>query len=173
MIIAVLLSATFAAVSRDEEARKFTKRVSFSVSADDQLRNEISGYLNDALHAIGDIVIVDSLAQYQIDVVAMDTKNKRGEEIGITLSTVILRCFDREIFEQPIFQPARKRLERLTTGLSSMEIHKIRLCTHTDLQSACAAIIADFNTEQLDRDRKMFNQIMEMLKRYKKKKPSH
>ncbi len=167
IILAAMLYLPVALIAQYETERKFSKSVTLSVSADGVMRGDIMNYLKSALQNVKDIVIVDSQANYQIDVVALDTRNRRGEEIGITLSTVILRCFDRGVFEEAGFRQTKKRLERLTAGLSSMEVHKIHVCTPSELEEACKNIIAEFDRDQIERDRKAFRQIIDMLKKYR------
>ncbi len=167
IILAATLCLKPATFPQNDTGRNFSKRVTVTVSADGQLRSEMMNYLKRNLQEMKDITIVDSQANYQIDVVALDTKNRRGEEIGIMLSTVILRCFDQEIFAEAGYRQTRKRLERLTSGLAAMEVHKIRVCTRAEVEEACKNIIEEFGRDQVERDRKTFQQIIDMLKKYR------
>jgi len=88
---------------RPEEIKHLTSihvKVKVNVSGDKAIKNLVESYIKRELRELSDVSVVESNADWIIEIVAAEVENKARMKVGVVLSTVILKTVvdkDREI----------------------------------------------------------------------------
>jgi hypothetical protein len=130
--------------------------IKLTVSGKDTLLNEVEGYLKKSLKSLEGVVLIDSNAEYWIDVICVvDSLN------GYNLSYLIAGNFPRfndELFED-IDEPAMEMMSDFLDGLCCVFEHRIKLGPSGSLNIACEEIVRDFDENYLGLFRNMWEAV--------------
>ncbi|MBN1515336.1 hypothetical protein JXA32_02085 [Candidatus Sumerlaeota bacterium] len=158
-LLAVIFIFSSAYLAAAQETKGLNSRVQLSVSAAEESREIISGFFTEKLNGIQDVELVNRDPSWKIDVVVMDLLAQDGTKNGVVVSVVILRQFDTKTITAVSPPSQKKYMEILTNNLYRFEEHWVRTGTPDDLKNLCDAIIADFDAEHLDRQRKLHQKL--------------
>ena len=90
--IALLLTASSVS-AQEKEFPKFVARVKLSVSGSENIKDEVVSYLSRELRALGDVVIVEQDARWELSVIVMELASRGGSKNGLAFSVVVIRPF--------------------------------------------------------------------------------
>ncbi len=184
LLIAAFISL---AVGNSEKAEppKYSTKVRLSIAANEEIKNEVYSYLSRELRSLGDVKLVEDEPDWNIQVVAMQIKNKLRYETGVAFSVVIEKrgnVTGKLLLIVPhVFQISSEEWEKLketkhytytgletaftklTYGLTDIRAHWLRIGGTEDVQRLCQGIVADFDAEHLKTEREMWQKFWEDL----------
>jgi hypothetical protein len=128
-------------------------RVKLDVHCDESIAIPIKSYLSEELQSLGDVIQSKDNYRYDITVIGGKLKNTGGDGVGVVLSVNIHTKFDNQHFSYMFKDEFVKEGMSLTNGLYYYPKHWIRSGSIHDLQSICRRIIADFNSQILQKQR--------------------
>jgi hypothetical protein len=163
-----LLSLTVQA--EDISSFRFSAKVKVRVSANENIKGSVGSYINRELRSLNDVELVDSNPEWEINVLAMETKTVSGYKSGFVLSTVIINRFDNQMLLAALPQNYKEAASKMTSSLWWYPDHWVITGSTDDLHKLCKEIVADFDTKHLEESRKSFREIKEWLKNQKDKK---
>ena len=150
-VIVMILGVT----SNSEEQTDHEFRVQVSVSSkDDSFEGLVKSYINRELRSLRDVEIVYSNPQWKLSILAMPLSLKSGYKTGLALSIVVLPKFDNQLLTWPIPEDARRFITLMTSGLYHYPGHLLYTGSNDDLRKLCDEIVADFDTDYLEKARK-------------------
>ncbi|MBI4379854.1 MAG: hypothetical protein HY574_01490 [candidate division NC10 bacterium] len=97
----------------------------------------------------------------------MELKTVGGYKSGVALSTVIISPFNNQILDGFFQQEFKDTALEMISGLSWYLNHWLSIGSTDKLQDLCNEVIAHFDTEYLEKSRKSFRQMKELLKKTK------
>jgi hypothetical protein len=145
--IMILPSLAFSA----DDALEF--RVKLDVRGDESLENRIEKFLSRELRALGNVIQSEDKYEYDITILGAKLQNVIGDEMGIVLSVNIHTKFDNIAFSSMFKKEFMKEGIALTNDLYYYPKHWVRSGSVHDLQSICRRIIADFDSQILQKQR--------------------
>jgi hypothetical protein len=148
--ILILPSLAFSA----EDTLEF--RVKLDVRGDESLENPIEKYLSRELRDIDDVIQSKDNYRYHITVLGANMKNTMGDGV-VVLSVSIHTKFDNRTFSFMLKKEFVREGITLTKGLYYYPKHWVRSGSIHDLRSICRRIIADFNSQILQKQRDAIN----------------
>lgn len=160
--ILILPSLAFSA----ENALEF--RVLLQVKGDESIESRIKSYLSRELRALGDVIQSKDNYKYDITVLGAKLENKGGDGVGVVISVNILTKFNNQHFSYMFKEEFAKDCITLTNGLYYYPKHWVRVGSDHDLQSICRGIIADFNSQILQKQRDELQEYIDLLKEEEK-----
>lgn len=128
-------------------------RVKLNVHCDESIANPIKNYLSEELQSLGDVIQSKDNYRYDITVIGGKLKNTGGDGGGVVLSVNIHTKFDNQHFSYMFKDEFVKEGMSLTNGLYYYPTHWVRSGSIHDLQSICRRIIADFDSQILQKQR--------------------
>lgn len=155
--------SVFAAVNvpvhaADTSDTGFSARVRLAVAAPAAIKNTLTSQLERQLRSLNGVELVDSMPDFEINVVAMEVRSTRGYRGGIAISTLVLARFQYESMER-LFRPAETaRGLAQVSNLWEHPSHSLQMDASDRLQLMCKQIIADFDTRHLEKSRKRLRQ---------------
>lgn len=141
---------------------KFECRVQLCVTADENIKSRLQTYLEGELRSLDDISAVDEEPDYEIFVVGMTSYNTYNDIIGYSIATTIIKPFKKDTF-LIILQSANvtpnviNTFDMLTRNLSKYCTTMIN--TDSDLKRISEKIIAAFDTDYVEADRKEHREV--------------
>jgi hypothetical protein len=150
-MISVLLVACCSVFAYPQSQNsKSIPKVSLEVTADDPFKDEVTKLINKELQALGDLELVDSDPDLQIEILALKNENTGGFFIGYTLSICVTRKMDsakiRNILSTQVKnQEQRKLLLDSLTNQDALAQHSILV--GTDLEKLCKNAVADIDSD--------------------------
>jgi len=151
------------ATTGEEKGKGYEVRVRLSVIAAEKIRRQISSFMATDLRRPGDVVITDSDPDWHLAVtgVELHTADKRT---GVAISTVIMAPV-RETVVRSMITVLEKEgsLPVALQVLKSKQLVEVksswlRADADTAIRKLCGGIIADFDTQYLQPERKNFQQ---------------
>lgn len=155
--ILILPSVAFS----DDNALEF--RVKLDVKGDGSLESRIVSYLSRELRALGDVIQSKDNYKYDITVLGVKLDNKGGDEFGVVLTVNIYTKFDNQPFSFMFKEEFVKAGIKLTNGLYYYPKYWVRIGSEHDLRSICRGIIADFDSQILQKQRYEFQEHIDFL----------
>jgi hypothetical protein len=137
--------------------------VKLVVGAEEGLNDRIRSYLSRELRKINDVEIDDSTPVLRLNVIAGNTLNKAGAEIGYTLSVVVTSLEDRDIvlaFTTQLPDAQRKFLEENLSKQGTLVDHIVYTVSPEGLPELCAKIVAELDGKHLEAQRKSIKRSM-------------
>lgn len=136
-----------------------TARVRLTVAGDENLKGEVKSYLSRELRSLNDILITDENLDYELRVIAMNASTTAQRDVGIILSVTILKPL------QAFRKIVGDKNENYDSDFSIFLIDWLRIGGNSDLRQLCQSIIADFDSDFLEHDRKVNLQKLEKSKK--------
>jgi hypothetical protein len=137
------------------------------VSADESIKGQIESYLSRELRALGDVTQSKNNYEYDITVVALKSHSKSGYEAGIVLSINIHQKFDNQFITFMFKEENKESGVEWTNGLYYYPEHWVRIGSNEDLKSICLGIIADFDSQILQKRRDSYQKMLDIIKKNK------
>jgi hypothetical protein len=144
---------------------KYSARVKLSVDVpkDDSLKSQLNSFLGRELRSLGDVTIVDDKPDFVIDVVVTNVLVGRSVSV-ISIATLVSAPLDSDILTDPHLKGAKiddAQIEFVKSYLKTGS-HILDITLHSgpvsDGQDMCKKIIVDFDSRQLDPERKLWSQ---------------
>ena len=110
LLILIMLS------NAQAQLQKFQARVKLIITADKNIKGEVTSYLTRELRSLRDVNIVEENADWVVSVITSETKLKGGYKVGVVFSTVILKPFNNDSFKRLL------DLERNRVRLANMQL---------------------------------------------------
>lgn len=164
LILLLSLSTVVAHAQRIPE--HLQPRVALDVSGPSSIEPLVRSYLTRELRSIPDIILVNDDGDFNVTVVAMELSAGR-EILGIALSVVVLEAIPTsglvsvavaesglEISQEQVFEISTAA-QQLDNGYGSLVTHRLLTGPQNSLQSRCQEIIADFDGELLESQRRL------------------
>ena len=97
-IVAIIFSFVMGiAYSPSHAAERFSASVQVVVTGDEQLKNETASYIRRELRSLNDVVIVDSGADWVIELLIAELTNGIGAKLGLAISVTIIPTFNNQV----------------------------------------------------------------------------
>lgn len=162
------------AYAQELEFPSFSTTVKLDIRSDDEIvKGQIQSYFARELRSISDVGIVDKDAKYEIKVFEMESELTSGQTVGYIISMVILQPFDRQTLHTVLFNKidsdSWKNVEFLTNNLYSYRQNYLYTISKDRLKNACEVLVAQFDSDFLEQDRKIYQMIVETYKERLKK----
>lgn len=165
---AVIILSVLMFFSAQGIAADYSIRVSVNVTAKDDINNLITSYVTRELRSISDVVIVDTNPEWVLSIVAFEVKSKVGEKTGVAFSTVVLEPFNNEILTRMLQEKFKDIGLIITSNLNVFHTQWLQIGSDSDVRSICSKIVADFDGEHLEKQRKLNQQFKELSEEKKK-----
>ena len=143
-----------------DNAREF--RVKLDVRGDENLENRIKNYLSRELRALGDVIQSEDNCEYVITVIGAKLENTVGDGGVVVLSVNIHTKFNNQSFSYMFKKKFAKEFITLTNDLYYYPKHWVRSGSYFDLRSMCRGIIADFDSQILQKQRDGFEKFYDL-----------
>jgi len=166
-----------------EQIEPFQARIKVSVSADDDMTNQIVSLVTRELRSLGDVLIVETKPDYILHVVALKTELKGGYPTGHAMSVVVGRLVSPQFPSSQESAASSEFMDKLKASTSRKQYEKFaweaaerqalplqhRLLVGADLRAQCETIVGDFDAEILQPLRQDSQALREMISEGKKK----
>jgi len=192
LLLLTLFSLCALAFGAEPSERDFTTRVRLVITADEAITAQVTSYVSRELRALGkEVQIVEKDPDWEMQVIAMQVLDKNKTVTGVALTAVVLQ-------RSPLWQSLalvknwtvklsaeeKGKLEALlsdeqkqfltvmtTTAYTTYTVasFKLRTAPPEGLQNICSAVVAEFDTKQLEPERKRWRALMEMFDRVQEK----
>ncbi len=152
--------------------RKFSSRVEVIVSAPESIKDQVTSYVNRELRSLGDVMITGKNPQYRLRIVATEiTTGEVGDKIGISYAVVLTEVLSWEGFETyhslHIDQGDMIAIQLFFSDKAeAVEDMYLTLGQPDELRSACERIIARFDSDHLEKDRREWQESLEAEAKY-------
>jgi hypothetical protein len=139
-------------------------RVDVVIDAPESIEHVFQDCLQRELQSLGDVELAKDNPQYRITVMALPNKT-RDEVIGFTFSIMITRPLDINVLRPLLMSGKLGEHEKrilLIVGANFEKIEKTTLltCPPEELGRVCNDIVAGFNNDLLEKDRRLWNSAM-------------
>jgi hypothetical protein len=142
-------------------------RVQVIISGEDAVTGRVSSWLTQELRRMQGVEVVDSAPDWEIHVIAMQTKNQSGTVTGYALSEVVLWRFDQPEFFRNLAAGDTVRSHRDVWTLVTKAVsvswgqadHNFYIGPTDDMRSAIERMAASFDTKQLEPNRKAWDNV--------------
>lgn len=191
LLIAVLLIVVCIAIvnANEEQGReKLANRLNYSttvelrIGGNEEIKNAVYSYVSRELRSLRDVRVVKDNGDWVIDLVALQDENTLGQQIGVTLSVVVLERFRLRLYNSLLVkgklnEKAKlsekaneyKLLEIITSNLYRIIAHRVQIGGPNDLQYLCQETVANFDARHLKPEREfrqeMIDKDIESLKK--------
>lgn len=162
------------AVSGQTEQLRFSARVQLVVQTKDAaMKSEATSYINRELRSLGDVIVTDNTPQYLIDVLPMERVRVDGAPMGsIALSVLVTQPLE----EHWVGTALRRFLEKKEWdsfmndwGNAKVVLNHMGLTGPKDqLRSLCETLVAAFDSEVLEPERKIWQEALDAQSRERK-----
>lgn len=149
---------------------QFSAKVQVSVSAEEAIRGQVESYVKRELRSLRDVTIVDEGADWELSILAMEVSTKGGYKSGVIISAVILRPFDNQMVSALLEEKYKETGAHLTEGLYRYPDHWLRTGSTDQLRSLCVEIVADFDSQHLEKSRKLYREVRRILESNRSRK---
>jgi hypothetical protein len=144
-IVFCLVSISFAA---EPEIPKPKFHVKVIVGGNENIKELVTSCIQRELRSLQDVEIVNSQQEWELKILAMEILTKGLHQAGIIMSVVIL---------DKVHAYYKKHRYKTNPGefyFYSYTDNWLQVSTMKDLKNLCAKIVADFDTEYLENDRR-------------------
>jgi hypothetical protein len=139
------------------QANGKTWTVQLGISANENIKSEITSFLNRELRSLGDINVVESDPDYIIQVVALETKLQGSTYVnGVAISIVITKPLDVDLLKIAI-EVLKPKSDTAVESFLDYYFHEfkyerilqqfIQIGPKDNLRSLCESIIATFDSD--------------------------
>ncbi|HEX2208617.1 MAG TPA: hypothetical protein VHG93_13105 [Longimicrobium sp.] len=162
-ILSVLLLGLAPAAAHAQFAHDVSWRVQLSVTAPDDVEEQITGFLSRQLISIPDVhLAAEGEADFEIVIVATRTRTVSGMENGFALSVAIIKpfsSFSAGLAEALELSPEQSDLlQDVTSGVRDVRDLWIRTGSGDDLGRVLQQIVMDFDQQHVEEMRRRVRQ---------------
>ena len=165
-ILFIILSLAWlpGASAGEQTGKGYVARVRLSVIAAERISGQISSFMAIDLRQLGDVVITDKDPEWHLAVTGVELYTADGKRTGVAISTVII-----ELVRETVIRSIITVLEKEGSMPTALQVLKskqlvevksswLRADADTAVRQLCRGIIADFDTQYLQPERKNFQQ---------------
>ena len=145
----VLTSSSAHAAETETVSPPAAARVKLVVSASDSLAASVTGCLKQELAKLNRARLVDSGAEWEITVLALEIRSTRGYRGGVAMSAVILPRYRNEQLAPLLVPNARHQGLAQTANLWKRPGHYLQVDALDRLPVLCQQIASDFDSRHL------------------------
>ena len=140
---------------------KFSARVDVIFDIPETIEQPFANCLLNELQSIDDVMLTTDNPQYRITIMALPNKTME-EIIGFTFSILITQPLDKNILRpflssKNIGEGEKKILTLIGKNYEKIEKRSLLTCSPNELGRICNEIASGFNTDVLEKDRRMWN----------------
>jgi hypothetical protein len=163
IVIALFIGGTSNAAYSEEEKKI---NIGLNITADNELKNELTSYISRELRALGDVSISEYSNDYEINIISGASKSQNGKLFGYVISFVIKKPFDKETIRTKLKEEyQRDSLVELDNLYDILE-YSLIATPPNGLSAECQSLVANFDTNHLAKIREWRN----LRKEYEKKR---
>lgn len=156
---------------------KYSTKIKINISANDKIKGELTSYLTRELRELNDVTIVDKKADWVLEILGIDLETKNGYKNGFCISVIILKPFGNGDLIVAFLQDTtieRTQWSNLAKAVYSINTNTdvflnaysfcgswIRTGAPDEMKKVCQGVIADFDSEYLEPERKQWQIINE------------
>lgn len=156
LILLVLLLMIGAPVTLSQ---KVMFRVAVEITAkDDNVKSLIESYIKRELRSLGDVEVVKKDPHLRIEMVCIKHKSKDGDHLGYAFATAFTR---KHSTEEWLKTDISEGLKALLTPVYVLENLYLKVGGRESIKSSCQEIVADLDTEHIERLRSLVRSNME------------
>ncbi|MHC4068757.1 MAG: hypothetical protein ACYSR8_04155 [Planctomycetota bacterium] len=175
--IVVVICCICIAVSAENEIKpfKFRTTVKLKVSCGNKaLKNQIYSYISQELRSLGDVTVVDDdESEWVYQIIAVEQEyfvGDRKKTGNVMMSLVTLRRSNLYVnLEERLNKEDYENLKKRCSSLFFVSKHDLRSTPKTALQGICKEVVAQFDVEDLEIERKVWQEMdkehMESIKK--------
>jgi len=160
--VGVALALGVAAPVLGQNIPPWSTKVQLTVDGEDAVAGRISSWFTEELRRMQGVEVVDSAAEWEIHLIAMQLQARSGPVTGYAISEVVLSRFDQAQFLQTLAAGDSVRAHRavwqtvapFTMVVRGLADHRVVLGPPDDLRKAVEGLAALFDTRQLEPSRK-------------------
>jgi hypothetical protein len=119
----------------------------------------VTSYIGRELRSLNDVVMVEEHANYVISILVLQLRNRNGTNAGIAFSTMILEPYDKSFLLKSLDAKTKPFVEAHMGEVYRHPRQWINTGGNEDLQNIAKEIVADFDGQILEADRKLFREI--------------
>jgi hypothetical protein len=154
----------------EADAKEFeSRRIKISVTVDcraSDLRSRIMSFVLAELRRLGDVDVVDAGPEYLMSIVALATENKAGHETGYAASVVVTRPLGgMDALLADVRPESRNNVNAALKGEVRPISHQLLVGSMDGLRGALETLVASFDAETLQGERKMFRELADLLRK--------
>lgn len=163
-LIALATLCSISALAQQQHQDKPTYRVAVIMEAKDEIKNEITSYINRELRSLGDIVIVDedSDPEYKISLVVLSTRAGYAGSVNVTAPFTKSRA-NQQIPDECPNKETKAFLTSWMTRMENMLHHS--LLTAPDLRTLCSDVVTSIDGDVFEKVRKQSQRAKDLFKR--------
>ena len=155
ILLIAVATMTLGVITISEEQTGNRFRVQVNVAGKESIKGLVTSYINRELRSLRDVEIVYNNPDWELDIVALEVFTESSRKIiGVALSTIILRKFNHQFLVRLLPKSYRETVTHQTSGLYNFPGHNLRMGATDDLREICNEIVADFDTDYLEKERK-------------------
>ena len=150
-------------------AEKVNYGVRLKVAASENIRGVVTSYLSRELRRLGDIDIVEDSPWFTLSIIAVAASNRAGTQTGYAFSVVVERSIPyrkmRDEFAKLLDGNMMKVMDVSFDNAARIVSHFVELGGVDELENLCKKIIADIDGNQFEEQRKVSQQLLEIMKK--------
>lgn len=117
LVLLIFMAISYAsALAQSRSSPPFSTSVQVSVTAEENIKNQIESYVNRELRSLQDVVLVDQDADSELSILAMEISTVGSQKADVDLSFVILSPFSNEMLSPYLQEQYREFGTDLTMG---------------------------------------------------------
>ena len=141
----------------------YTARVNMHVTGEGATESIVGSYIARELRALGDVVITDQNPRYDLSIVVIKTTNQAQNPIGYAISSVGLDLWSESLVRSLVgyFGIPNEKLDMFMDFANNGTIkhHFLQVCATEDIQETCSELVAVFDSDVLERSRKLMSNL--------------
>ncbi len=156
-VIFLLLVVTVSLTAQTKA--KWSTTVELNIDGPPALRDAATSYLSREFRSVGDVRLVDSKPEYELDIVMIEVTTKTDRKTGWAMSMSLIWHRDATWITSMLDLPAKTN-EVLNEYLSDSQkflTHSLWTGGEGDLASACTDMVVNIDARIFERSRKAFN----------------
>ena len=163
-VVCIILSHVWlpGATAGEPTGNRYAARVRLTVIAAERISGLISSFMGIDLRNLGDVVITDSEYDWHVVATGVELKIADGKRTGVAISTVIMEPVRKDVIRSiaAVLEKEGSMPEALETlktkQLVEVKVNWLRTDADTAIRELCRGIIADFDTQYLQPERKRY-----------------
>lgn len=148
LILGCLSTVTFSQAAEASNGR-FAAKVKVEISANDNIKELVTSYVNRELRTLNDVELVDEGPDRVLSILAVETDDSR-----VALSTVIYSPFNNKLLVSRLASEHKELWRDVTSRLVFRPVQALYTDRSDNLQKICKKIVASFDANELEADRK-------------------
>ena len=126
-------------------------KVAVSISGSENLKGEVKSYLSRELRSLNDVLVSEQDPDYEMDAIVLELATLDYSKVGVAISVNVLKPL------KSFRRVANERGAPYDSSFSIFIFSWLRVGNSSDLRLICQGLIADFDNQVLDHDRKRIN----------------